>query len=113
MNATDKESKVLISLKVMTKKEGMPRQVWNFSQTLRQDIFLALGVLRCVPSLLQRSCSTDVSITYLPQVNATHCSKVKINLTLLQYRIAVVGAETAFRALQPQRSQLQYTMNAA
>ncbi len=30
--------------------------------------------------------------------------KVKINLTLLQYRIAVVGAETAFRALQPQRS---------
>ena len=59
---------------------------------------------RCVHSLLQHSCSTDVSITYLPQVNATHCSKVKINLTLLQYRIVVVSAETAFRALQPQRS---------
>ncbi len=34
---------------------------------------------------------------------STHCSKVKINL-MLQYRIAVVGAEMAFRALQPQRS---------
>ncbi len=56
--------------------------------------------LRCVHSLLQRSCSTDVSITYLPQVIATHCSKVKINLTLLQYCNAVVRAETAFRALQ-------------
>ncbi len=64
-----------------------------------------MRALRCVKSLLQRSCSTDVSITYLPQVNATHCSKFKISLTLLQYRIAVVGAETAFRALQP----LQYT----
>ncbi len=31
-------------------------------------------------------------------------AKLKINLTLLQYLIAVVGAETAFRALQPQRS---------
>ncbi len=63
-------------------------------------------LLWCVHSLLQGSCSTDgdVSITYLQQLNATHCSKVKINLTLLQYRIAVVGAETAFRALQPQRS---------
>ncbi len=30
--------------------------------------------LRCVHSLLQRSCSTDVSITYLPQLNATHCT---------------------------------------
>ena len=45
-----------------------------------------IAALRCVHStesnsvvhsLLQRSCSTDVSITYLPQVNATHCSKVK------------------------------------
>ncbi len=58
--------------------------------------FLYLGLhpafellLRCVHSLLQCSCSADVSITYLPQVNATHCSEVKINLTLLQYRIAV------------------------
>ncbi len=30
--------------------------------------------------------------------------QVTINLTLLQYRNAVVGAETAFQALQPQRS---------
>ncbi len=38
--------------------------------------------------------------------NATYiCTQVnKINLTLLQYRTAVVGAETLFRALQPQRS---------
>ncbi len=63
------------------------------------------GYLRCLHSVLQRSCSIiDVLITYLPQVNTTHCSKVKMSLTLLQYRIAVVGAETAFRALQPQRS---------
>ena len=47
----------------------------------------------------------NVSITYLPQLNA-------INLTLLQYRTAVVGAETAFRVLlQSQRSYLQYTMH--
>ncbi len=71
------------------------------------------GDIRCVHSLLQRSCSTDVSITYLPQLNATHCSKVKINLTLLQYRNAVVGAETAFRALQLTATQLQWTMNAS
>ncbi len=66
-------------------------------------------VWRYVHSLLQCSCSTDVSITYLPQLNAMHCSKVKIYLTLLQYRISVVDAETAFRALQPQHSLLQYT----
>ena len=63
--------------------------------------------LRCVHSLLQRTCSTYVSITYLMQQrNVLHLNapQVKINLTLLQYRNAVVGAETAFRTLQPQRS---------
>ena len=86
------------------------RQV-HFFKAAQQDSYV--GLLRCVHSLLQRSCSTDVSITYLPQVNATHCSKVKINLTLLQYGNAVVGAETAFRALQLTATQLQWTMNAA
>ncbi len=37
----------------------------------------------------------------------------KLKLTLLQYRNAVVGAETAFRALQLTATQLQWTMNAA
>ena len=56
-------------------------------------------------SQMQRSCSTDVSITYLLQVTQKGTApQVKINLTLLQYRTAVVGVQTAFRALQPQRS---------
>ncbi len=44
---------------------------------------------------------------------STHCSKLKINLTLLQYCNAVVGAETVFRTLQLPATQLQWTMNAA
>ncbi len=37
--------------------------------------------------------------------------QVKINLTLLQYCNAVVGAETANRALQVTATQMQYSMN--
>ena len=40
-------------------------------------------------------------------------AQVKINLTLLQYRTAVVGAEIAIWALQLNTMQLQWTMNAA
>ena len=47
-------------------------------------------------------------IDYLSAAAMQHTApQVKINLTLLQYTalaIAVVGAETAFWALQPQRS---------
>ncbi len=46
---------------------------------------------------------------------STQCTapQVKINLTLLQYRTAVVGVETAIRALQLTATQLWWTMNAA
>ncbi len=70
--------------------------------------------LRCVQSLLQRSCVTDVSITYLPQLNAIRTApQVKIILILLQYRTAVVGAETAIRTLRLTATQVQFTMKAA
>ncbi len=40
--------------------------------------------LSCVHGLLQRSCVTDVSITYLPQLNTTHCTASSLPCSIQQ-----------------------------
>ncbi len=55
--------------------------VCNFISQLKSHHMMVVRptcTLRCVHSLLQlqRSCVTDVSITYLPQRNPTHCTQV-------------------------------------
>ncbi len=64
---------------------NMYEDVWDFWQR---------SLLRCVHSLLQHSWSTDVSITYLPQLNATHCRKVKINFTFATAPFTVVDTDS-------------------
>ena len=55
----------------------------------------------------------DYLSTPVPSSMQCTASQVKINLTLLQYRTAVVGADTTIQALQLTATQLQWTMNAA
>ena len=77
-------------------------------------------VYRCVHSLLQRSCVADVSITYLPQLNATHCTSSSLpcstamhsrrrdgNTTTATYRNAdAVGYERSLYL--PHKVEAQY-----
>ena len=54
-------------------------------------------------------CNAAAYIDHLSTIgNTTYCTQIKINLTLLQYRTTVVGAETVFLALQlqPQKSRI-------
>ncbi len=53
--------------------------------------------LSCIRTSLQHSCVTDVSITYLSQLNTMHCTSSSLSW---QYRNAVVSAETEIQPLQ-------------
>ena len=71
---------------------------------------------RCIHSLLQHTTHLRYRcIDYLStaaQRNVLHL-KLKLILTLLQYRTAIVGAEMAIQALQLTTTQLQWTMTTA
>ena len=77
------------------------------------DLTLYTVSFRCIHSLLR---NTAVCLMYqlLMYHNSTQCTapQVKINLTLLQYHTAVVGAETVIQALHLTAMQLHWTMNA-
>ena len=74
--------------------------------------YTSLRLLCCVHSLLQRSCVTDLSITYLPQLNATYTNvlHLRLKLTFAAVPHCIVGAETVIRSLQ--RTATHWTLNA-
>ncbi len=51
-------------------------EIWALQLTTTQLQWTMNAAYRCVHSLLQRSCITDVLITYLLQRNPTHCTQV-------------------------------------
>ncbi len=57
----------------------------------------------CIHTSLQRSCVTDVSITYLPQLNATHCSSSSLSCSTAMQQVAQRRKYDHCATLIPQR----------
>ena len=117
MQQTRKHSggvEVIFTLCYVITLRYIPKGFWNdvHGFTLFFGNFIVTSCYRFVHSLLQRSCGfclfvclffTDVPITSLPQLKATHSTWSLLPLSTA----IVVGAETEVRSLQVTVTQLQ------